>query len=119
MVGINDDASVRRLGKGGGGAGPERPINRLEDRASVLAALQAVSYVVPFTQDTPLELIQAVTPHVLAKGEDWREKGVVGNDWVEQHGGTMVLLPLRDGCSTTGTIEKILSDASEGSAPDS
>ncbi len=103
MVGINTDQSVRRLEKGKG-----RPINGLDDRATVLSALQAVSYVVPFDDDTPLELIQAVTPHVLVKGEDWRDKGVVGEEWVEEHGGTVVLLPLRKGCSTTSTIEKVL-----------
>ena len=101
MVGINDDASVARL------KGPERPINRLEDRATVVAALQAVTYVVPFGDDTPIKLIKAVTPHVLIKGEDWRDKGVVGEQWVDEHGGSVVLLPLRAGCSTTSTIERV------------
>ena len=102
MVAVNTDESVQRQGKGDG-----RPVNPLADRMDVLAALQAVDYVVPFDEDTPLDLIRAVTPHVLAKGEDWRDKGVVGRDWVESHGGQVVLVPLRQGCSTTSIIERI------------
>lgn len=103
MVGLNTDQSVQRQQKG-----PGRPFNGLEDRAAVLAALQAVDYVVPFDEDTPGELIEAVTPHVLAKGEDWRDKGVVGREWVESNGGQVVLVPLVAGRSTTNVVEKIL-----------
>ena len=103
MVGVNTDASVRRQEKG-----PGRPFNALEDRAAVLAALAAVDYVVAFDDDTPKALIEAVTPHVLAKGEDWRDKGVVGREWVEQHGGQVVLVPLVAGRSTTNVVQKIL-----------
>ena len=103
MVGINTDASVQRQQKG-----PGRPINCLEDRAAVLAALQAVDYVVAFDDDTPKALIEKVTPHVLAKGEDWRDKGVVGQEWVEKHGGQVVLVPLVAGRSTTNVVQKIL-----------
>ena len=81
----------------------------------VLAAPSAVDYVVPFDSDTPLDLIRAVTPHVLVKGEDWRDKGVVGADWVEDHGGQVVLVPLRSGCSTTSIVERIRSSAPDGS----
>jgi D-beta-D-heptose 7-phosphate kinase/D-beta-D-heptose 1-phosphate adenosyltransferase len=102
MVGVNTDASVRRQNKA-----PGRPINTLESRCLVLAALQAVDYVVAFDDDTPKALIEAVTPHVLCKGEDWRDKGVVGREWVEAHGGQVVLVPLVPGCSTTNVIEKI------------
>ncbi|MCC6781935.1 MAG: D-glycero-beta-D-manno-heptose 1-phosphate adenylyltransferase [Planctomycetes bacterium] len=102
MVGVNTDASVRRQGKG-----DSRPINPLQDRVDVLAALSAVDYIVPFDGDTPLEVIRAVTPQVLVKGEDWRDKGVVGADWVEAHGGQVVLVPLRAGCSTTSIIARI------------
>ncbi len=102
MVAINTDASVRRQNKG-----PERPINCLQDRAAVLAALQSVDYVVAFDEDTPEALIEAITPHVLAKGEDWRDKGVVGREWVEAHGGQVVLVPLVPGRSTTGVVQKI------------
>jgi len=102
MVGVNTDASVQRQNKA-----PGRPINGLDDRASVLAALQAIDYVVPFDDDTPKALIEAVTPQVLAKGEDWRDKGVVGREWVEAHGGQVVLVPLVPGRSTTNVIDKI------------
>jgi D-beta-D-heptose 7-phosphate kinase/D-beta-D-heptose 1-phosphate adenosyltransferase len=103
MVGVNSDASVRRQGKGAG-----RPINPLEDRLAVLAALAAVDFVVAFEEDTPKELIERITPHVLAKGEDWRDKGVVGREWVEAHGGQVLLVPLVPGRSTSGVVEKIL-----------
>ncbi len=102
LVGVNTDASVRRQGKG-----PGRPINRLEDRMAVLAALEAVDYVVPFDEDTPLELIQEITPHVLVKGEDWRERGVVGREWVESHKGQVVLVPLLEGCSTSAIVQRV------------
>lgn len=102
MVGVNTDASVQRQNKG-----PGRPINPLEDRMAVLAALQAVDYVVPFDEDTPKALIEAITPHVLAKGEDWRDKGVVGREWVEAHGGQVLLVPLVPGRSTTSVVDRI------------
>ncbi len=102
MVAVNTDASVQRQQKG-----PGRPINGLADRMAVLAALQAVDYVVSFDDDTPLRLIEATTPHVLAKGEDWRDKGVVGREWVESHGGQVVLVPLVQGRSTTNVIDRI------------
>lgn len=110
MVALNTDASVRRQNKG-----PGRPFNALEDRAAVLAALAAVDYVVPFDDDTPGALIEAVTPRVLAKGEDWRDKGVVGREWVESHGGSVVLVPLVAGRSTTNVVEKILATRGKGS----
>ncbi|QDU85878.1 Bifunctional protein HldE [Planctomycetes bacterium Pla163] len=101
VVGINDDASVRRL------KGPERPVNPLADRMEVLAALEMVDAVAPFGEDTPKTVIERVTPDVLVKGEDWREKGVVGREWVERHGGKVVLAPLLAGRSTTSTLEKL------------
>jgi D-beta-D-heptose 7-phosphate kinase/D-beta-D-heptose 1-phosphate adenosyltransferase len=112
MVAVNSDASVQRQGKG-----PRRPVNTLEDRMAVLAALAAVDYVVPFDADTPLELIKELTPHVLVKGEDWRNKGVVGREWVESHGGQVVLVALRQGASTTSIIERILG-ARDGAVTD-
>ena len=104
MVAVNTDASVKRQDKG-----QDRPINSLADRMDVLAALHAVDFLVPFDSDTPLSVIEAVTPQVLAKGEDWRDKGVVGREWVESHGGQVVLVPLREGCSTTSIIDRIRS----------
>lgn len=101
VVGVNDDASVRQL------KGPSRPLMALEDRAALLAALEAVDFVVPFGEQTPGRLIEELTPDVLVKGEDWRDKGVVGADWVEQHGGRVFLAPLLDGRSTSGLVERI------------
>ena len=103
IVGVNDDASVRRL-KGSG-----RPLQPLGQRMLILAGLQAVSYVVPFSSDTPNELIRQVTPHVLVKGEDWKGRGVAGQDWVESHGGLVVLAKFLPGCSTSGLIQKVVS----------
>ena len=72
-----------------------------------MAGLEAVDYVVPFDDDTPAKLIEQITPHVLVKGEDWRNKGVVGREWVEAHGGQVVLVPLLANRSTTNVIERI------------
>ncbi len=104
IVGVNDDDSVRRM------KGPERPINPLEDRLEVLAALEMVGAVCPFGEDTPLELIREITPDVLVKGEDWAEKGVAGREWVESHGGEVYLAPLLPGRSTTGIAGRLRSD---------
>jgi len=100
IVGVNDDASVRRL-KGEG-----RPINPLADRMAVLCALEMVDATAAFGEDTPERIVRRVTPHVLVKGEDWREKGVVGREWVESHGGEVVLAPLLAGRSTSAILER-------------
>jgi len=105
VVAVNDDESVRRQGKG-----PGRPVNRAEDRAAMLAGLECVSLVTLFAEDTPLELIRALTPDVLVKGADWKDKGVVGQAWVEGHGGKVVLAKLREGYSTTETLRRMGSD---------
>ncbi|HEX6882339.1 MAG TPA: D-glycero-beta-D-manno-heptose-7-phosphate kinase [Planctomycetota bacterium] len=101
VVGVNDDASVTRL------KGPGRPVNPLADRMTVLSALQGVEAVTSFGEDTPLELIQALTPDVLVKGEDWRDKGVVGREWVERHGGKVVLAKLLPGRSTSSIVSRL------------
>ncbi len=100
VVGVNDDASVRRL------KGPTRPVNQIDDRLAVLAGLEMVDAVLPFAEDTPESVIQRITPQVLVKGEDWRDKGVVGREWVERHGGKVVLAPLLAGRSTTSILGK-------------
>ena len=102
IVGVNSDNSVRRMNKGTG-----RPIVPLEDRMRVLAAMEAVDLVVPFEEDTPQALVEEVLPDTLVKGEDWREKGVVGRDLVEARGGRVVLAPLRPGVSSSTIIERI------------
>ncbi|MHC4064487.1 MAG: D-glycero-beta-D-manno-heptose 1-phosphate adenylyltransferase [Planctomycetota bacterium] len=102
VVGLNSDASVKALSKG-----PNRPINNQRDRAKVLSALESVDYVVLFDDPTPEQLIRRVRPDVLVKGQDWTEKGVVGREFVEAQGGRVVLLPLVEGHSTTGLIERV------------
>jgi D-beta-D-heptose 7-phosphate kinase/D-beta-D-heptose 1-phosphate adenosyltransferase len=101
VVGLNSDVSVRRL------KGPCRPVNGEEDRASLLAALEFVDYVVIFDEDTPYELIMNLQPDILAKGADYRPEEVVGRDLVESRGGTLALIPLVEGRSTSAIIEHI------------
>jgi rfaE bifunctional protein nucleotidyltransferase chain/domain len=102
VVGINSDASVKRLGKG-----DDRPLNHQQDRAQVLAALRCVDAVVIFHQDTPMELIQALGPDVLVKGGDWSVDKIVGGEYVSQYGGKVLSLPLVEGRSTTRLVERI------------
>jgi D-beta-D-heptose 7-phosphate kinase / D-beta-D-heptose 1-phosphate adenosyltransferase len=102
VVGLNSDASVRSQNKG-----QDRPIVAQEYRAEVMAALQSVDYVVLFDEPTPQQLIEKLVPDVLVKGEDWKDKGVVGREFVEARGGKVVLLPLVDGLSTTHIINRI------------
>ena len=102
IVGLNSDASVKRLGKG-----EDRPLNTEDDRAHVLAALRCVDAVVIFDQDTPMELIQAVHPDVLVKGGDWTVDKIVGGEYVTKYGGEVLSLPLVEGLSTTSLVERI------------
>lgn len=101
VVGLNDDASVRRL-KGAG-----RPVVSQDDRAYVLAALACVDAVTLFDEDTPAELIAALLPDVLVKGGDYSPEQVVGRDIVESHGGRLVLIPFVAGRSTTDILQRI------------
>jgi rfaE bifunctional protein nucleotidyltransferase chain/domain len=102
IVAVNSDASVQRLGKG-----PERPINALEDRMAVLAALEAVSLVTWFDDDTPLALIRLVEPDVLVKGGDWAPDQIVGAGDVRRRGGSVHSIPFRHALSTSATLAKI------------
>ncbi|HET7631285.1 MAG TPA: D-glycero-beta-D-manno-heptose 1-phosphate adenylyltransferase [Gemmatimonadaceae bacterium] len=101
IVGLNDDASVRRL-KGAG-----RPVRTVAERAYVVAALRMVDAVVVFGQDTPLELIHALEPDVLVKGGDYSEATIVGASAVRARGGNVVVIPLTPDQSTTSIIEKL------------
>ena len=101
VVGLNSDASIRRLGKG-----PDRPINSEAERAFMLAHLAAVDYVVLFDEDTPFELIQALRPEVLIKGGDWTPDKIVGADIVLAGGGRVLSLPLLGEFSTTAWLER-------------
>lgn len=102
VVGLNSDASVRRLGKG-----PGRPVRSEADRALVLAALEMVDAVVLFDQDTPLELVRQLEPDVIVKGGDYTPASVVGAADVTARGGRVVIIPVTPGHSTTSTIEKL------------
>ncbi|HSH40566.1 MAG TPA: D-glycero-beta-D-manno-heptose 1-phosphate adenylyltransferase [Arenicellales bacterium] len=102
VVGVNSDESVRRLDKGG-----DRPFNTLEDRMAVLAALACVDLVVPFDEDTPAELIEAVQPDHLVKGGDWPLDQIVGADTVRRRGGEVHSIPFEYERSTTSLIERI------------
>jgi len=101
VIGINSDKSVRRLkGKG-------RPFISEHDRASLLTALDSVDFLTVFEEDTPLELIHALKPHVIVKGGDYKPGDVVGKEFVETYGGEVHIIPLVQGISTTELARKI------------
>ena len=100
LVGLNSDASVRRL-KGEG-----RPVQRAADRAYLLASLSCVSYVTIFPEDTPARLIGEVIPHVLVKGGDWKGRTIVGSDIVRAHGGAVKTIRFLTGRSTTSILAR-------------
>jgi len=102
IVGVNSDDSVRRQGKG-----DDRPINRLEDRMALLAALESVSLVTWFDADTPLELILAARPDVLVKGGDWPIENIVGAKEVTGWGGSIHSIPFQHHTSTTDLLGRI------------
>ena len=102
IVALNDDASTRRLGKG-----EDRPINLLQDRCAVVAALESVSLVTWFSEDTPAALIHKISPQVLVKGGDWPVEKIVGADWVQAHGGRVLSIAFEHERSTTRMLEKI------------
>ncbi|NQX92338.1 MAG: D-glycero-beta-D-manno-heptose 1-phosphate adenylyltransferase [Flavobacteriales bacterium] len=112
ILGLNSDASVRRLNKG-----PERPINHQDARGIVLLALESVDEVVVFDQDTPLEIIEALQPNILVKGGDYdpneedesHPKYLVGSKEVRAWGGQVTTIPIVEGFSTTGIVNKLRS----------
>jgi D-glycero-beta-D-manno-heptose 1-phosphate adenylyltransferase len=104
IVGVNSDASVKRQGKG-----DDRPINAEQDRMAVLAALESVSLVIKFDEDTPLNLILACKPDVLVKGGDWKPENIVGSKEVLAHGGSVHSIPFLHERSTTALLKKIRS----------
>ena len=105
IVAVNDDASVARL------KGADRPINSIESRMSVLAGLRSVSYVVPFSEDTPARLIEAISPDVLVKGGDYAISEIAGHEHVLKSGGEVIILEFVEGFSTTATIKRISTDS--------
>jgi D-beta-D-heptose 7-phosphate kinase/D-beta-D-heptose 1-phosphate adenosyltransferase len=105
VVGLNDDASVRRL------KGPGRPILRAGERAEMLAALAAVDHVIVFPEATPLALVETLAPDVLVKGADWAADDIVGRESVLARGGRVERIALVPGASTTDLIRRIRRDA--------
>lgn len=102
VVGINADASVKRL------KGEERPVQTEGDRAEIMAALACVDFVVIFAEDTPLNLIETIKPDILVKGGDWPVEKIVGSQFVLSNGGQVKSLPFHQGRSTSSIIEKIV-----------
>ncbi|MDP2033005.1 MAG: D-glycero-beta-D-manno-heptose 1-phosphate adenylyltransferase [Polaromonas sp.] len=102
VVGLNTDASARRLGKG-----PDRPLNHEQDRAALLAALESVSLVTCFDEDTPLALITELRPDILVKGGDYDMDCLAETAVVRAYGGTALAIPFVDGYSTTALVQKI------------
>ncbi len=102
IVGVNSDDSVKRLGKG-----DDRPINSLDDRMAVLAALSCIDAVVSFDEDTPLSLITLIQPDHLVKGGDWPIDSIVGHDFVQANGGQVHSITFEFDRSTTTLIDKI------------
>ncbi len=109
VVGVNSDASVKRL------KGTKRPILAEHERALILAALEVVDYVSIFDEDTPRDLIVLLQPNILVKGGDWNVEAVVGKAEVESWGGKVVLIPYQEGRSTTSIVERILAAYREDS----
>lgn len=98
VVGLNSDASVKRL------KGENRPINNEKDRALLLAALSFVDYIIIFEEDTPKNLIEQVQPDILVKGGDYKIEDIVGADFVQSHGGEVLTIEFVDGYSSTKII---------------
>lgn len=102
IMAVNDDDSVRRL------KGPQRPLNPLSERMQVLAGLEAIDWVVSFSEDTPQCLIEMLLPDVLVKGGDYKVEDIAGHEAVLANGGEVIIIPFKDGCSTTGLVERII-----------
>ena len=102
VVGVNSDASVRKL------KGPKRPILPEEERTEILSGLGCVDYITLFNEVDPLRLITFLRPNVLAKGGDWTKEQIVGKEVVERSGGEVVIIPFAKGASTSTLIETIL-----------
>ena len=101
VVGLNSDASVKRL------KGENRPVNGESDRAIVLAALSFVDYIILFEEDTPKNLIEQVKPDILVKGGDYQIENIVGADFVTENGGKVLTIPFVDGYSSTKIIQAL------------
>jgi D-beta-D-heptose 7-phosphate kinase/D-beta-D-heptose 1-phosphate adenosyltransferase len=102
IVGINTDASVKKI------KGKKRPITSLKQRMEIIAGLEAVDYVISFSETTPYNLIKIIKPDILIKGGDWKRKDIVGKDIVEAYGGKVITIPYIKGISTTNIIKRVV-----------
>lgn len=103
VIGLNEDDSIKIL------KGNQRPINNLNFRSTMLAALNSVDFIVPFKEETPANLIQEIEPRVLVKGGDYTIDNIVGAEFVQQTGGEVLVIPFLDGYSSSSIISKIQS----------
>lgn len=101
VLGLNTDASIKRL------KGEKRPIKDQDTRALVLASFSFVDYVILFNEDTPIKLIESISPNILVKGADYKKENVIGADIVEENGGEVVLISFVEGASSTNLVTKI------------
>ncbi len=112
IVAVNDNESVARL------KGPTRPVNSVEERMQVLAGLRSVDWVVSFSEDTPENMIQSVSPHIMVKGGDYKDiEALPGAKFVLSQGGSVQILDLKEGCSTTRVIEQMRTPQTVANAP--
>ena len=102
IVAVNDDASVQKI------KGPRRPIFPLRERLEILEAIQSIDYLIPFSQETPREIISSLLPDVLVKGGDWNMDEVVGREEVTAAGGKVILIPPRKGQSTSQILSRVI-----------
>ena len=105
IVALNEDESVRRL------KGKSRPIFTLEERLEILGAIEAIDYLISFSDDTPQRVIEALLPDILVKGGDWKPGEVVGKNEVERAGGKVVIIPYLEGRSSSEIIDRIFRSA--------
>ena len=102
IVAVNDDVSVQKI------KGPRRPIFPLKERLEILEAIQFIDYLIPFYQETPRKVISSLLPDVLVKGGDWNMDEVVGREEVKTAGGKVVLIPPREGQSTSQILSRVI-----------
>lgn len=102
VVGVNSDSSVKSI------KGQNRPINTLQDRMKVLSNMECIDYICAFNQTTPLNLIKKLRPDILVKGSDWKNKDIIGADFVESYKGKVTTIAFKKGYSTTNLIKKII-----------
>jgi len=109
IVAVNDDSSIRK------NKGPGRPVFPLEERLEILESIEAIDYLIAFSQETPKKVIESLLPDVLVKGGDWLPKEVVGRQEVEESGGKVIIIPFLNGHSSSEMVRKIIESAKSDS----